>query len=227
MKKLTIFILVALVFSMVACTQAPDAPKATVSEPQATNPDTNSGAQGNWKVDLQQSKVAWVGTKPTGRHNGAFNLKDGALSVANGQITGGSFTIDLPSIAVLDEGMSEDSRTDLTEHLKSADFFEVSKFPEGKFEITSVQPAPADAQATGNAPAPTHILSGNLTLKGVTKGVTFPATIAMSENMLKANANFNIDRTNWGMSYKSDKSLGDKIIHPEVNIGITLVANSN
>jgi polyisoprenoid-binding protein YceI len=223
--QLTPFLLLTFITLAVSCAQAPDAPKATASEPQQTNNQATAG-QTNWAVDVQQSKVLWVGTKPTGRHNGSFDIKDGSVTVANGQLTGGSFTIDLASIAVLDEGMNDDSRAKLTNHLKDADFFEVSKFPDSRFEITAVQPATADQSSTtqANTPAPTHNITGNLTLKGITKSISFPATISVAESKVTANANFNIDRSNWGITYRNDQSLGDKFINPEVNIGINLVA---
>ncbi|OWY23248.1 YceI family protein [Sphingobacteriales bacterium UPWRP_1] len=227
MKKTLVSVLVCtvLVFA-VSCTQAPDAPRATTAEPQQTPANAGATGQGAMKVDVQQSLVTWIGTKPTGRHNGSINLSEGSVNVANGQLASGSFVMNMNSVAVLDEGMDEGDRNDLTSHLKSEDFFDAAKFSDARFDITAVQPATPDAAAKteGNAPAATHNITGNLTLKGVTKSVTFPATIALTDAGLTAKANFNIDRTNWGITYKSDKSLGNKIIHPEVNIGINLVA---
>lgn len=71
----------------------------------------------------------------------------------------------------------------------------------------------------------THTVTGNLTLKDITKSITFPAKIAMAENQVTADANFNIDRTQWGIVYGNDKSLGDKMIASEVNMQLHLVAN--
>ncbi|OWY22979.1 YceI family protein [Sphingobacteriales bacterium UPWRP_1] len=227
MKKTLVPVLVFTVLTFaVACTQAPDAPKATTAEPQQTPANAGATGQGNLKVDAQQSMVTWIGTKPTGRHNGSIKLTEGAVNVANGQLAGGSFVMNMNTVAVLDENMDESDRSDLTNHLKSEDFFDAAKFPDARFEITAVQPATPDtaAKTESNAPAATHNITGNLTLKGVTKSVTFPATIALTDAGLNAKANFNIDRTNWGITYKSDKSLGNKIIYPEVNIGINLVA---
>ncbi|QQS30846.1 MAG: YceI family protein [Sphingobacteriales bacterium] len=217
-------VLLSIVLITISCAQAPDAPKATATEPQQTNSQTTSG-QAVWSVDVQQSNVLWVGTKPTGRHNGSFNIKEGKAIVANGQLTGGNFIIDLSTITVLDEGMNEDSRAKLTNHLKDADFFEISQFPTSQFDITTVQPI-AEGQATtqNNEPAPTHNITGNLTLKGITKSISFPATVSLSEAGLMAKANFNIDRSNWGITYRNDQSLGDRFIRPEVNISINLFA---
>ncbi|MBK8352856.1 MAG: YceI family protein [Saprospirales bacterium] len=70
------------------------------------------------------------------------------------------------------------------------------------------------------------LVSGNLTLKDSTKNVSFPAVIIVTETEVTANANFNIDRTQWGMSYGNDKSLKDKFISPEVNIAIDIKAKN-
>jgi polyisoprenoid-binding protein YceI len=71
----------------------------------------------------------------------------------------------------------------------------------------------------------THTITGNLTLKGTTKSITFPAKVAVNDNVVTADANFNIDRTQWGLVYGNDQSLGDKFIRPTVNIQLHLVAN--
>ena len=61
-------------------------------------------------------------------------------------------------------------------------------------------------------------------MKGVTKSVTFPAIVKATPEALLAQANFNINRTDWGLVYGNDKSLGDKFIRPEVNIALNIAA---
>ena len=137
--QLTPFLLLAFITLAVSCAQAPDAPKATASEPQQTNNQAAAG-QANWAVDVQQSKVLWVGTKPTGRHNGSFDIKAGSVTVANGQLTGGSFDIDLATIAVLDEGMNDDSRANLPNPRKEPAFFEEGNSPDPRLKFPPVHP---------------------------------------------------------------------------------------
>ncbi|MCG7859338.1 YceI family protein, partial [Flavihumibacter sediminis] len=91
-------------------------------------------------------------------------------------------------------------------------------FPTASFVITGVEPITGDSTAT-------HKISGNLTLKDSTKNVSFPAQVTVAETGVKAAANFNIDRTQWGMFYGNDQSLGDKFIRPEVNIKLNINAN--
>ncbi len=153
-------------------------------------------------------------------------LKDGSLTAADNTITGGQFTIDMTSVKALDQ--DEEGNTKLVSHLSGEDFFDVQKHPTATFQITSVTPGATfanDADSNLHKDA-THTITGNLTLKGVTKSITFPARISVMPSEMTADANFNIDRTQWGIVYKSDKSLGDKIIHPTVNLGIHLVGRA-
>lgn len=208
---------------MAACSQAPVADKAQTSEPQQATATATAGDK--LAVDVASSTVAWIGTKPVGQHNGIFKIKSGELALNNGQLSGGKFVIDINSLQVLDG--DADTQGKLGGHLKAADFFDVAKFPEATFEITGVQPytAPADATQKALLEGATHTISGNLTLKGVSKGVTFPAIVKATPESLAAQANFNINRTDWGLVYGNDQSLGDKFIRPEVNIALNIAAH--
>ena len=79
-------------------------------------------------VDVANSKIMWEGSKPAGKHNGTIDVKSGTVSVENGQITGGSFVIDMNSIIVSD--LEGDQKAGLEGHLKGSgpknedDFFE-------------------------------------------------------------------------------------------------------
>lgn len=196
-----------------SCQQAPDAAKAETTEKQEAASVDGATA---YAIDTATSVVSWIGTKPVGKHHGDFKLSDGTLSVENGVVKGGSFVIDINSMKNHDLTDAE-SNGRLVGHLKSPDFFDASTFPTAKFEITGVD-------VLQNDTAGTHKISGNLTLKDSTKNVTFPAKITVTDNDVKAVANFNIDRTNWGLRYGNDKSLGDKFIRPEVNINLNIEA---
>ena len=115
-------------------------------------------------------------------------------------------------------------QTKLKGHLLSPDFFDAEKFGTAKFEISSVEPYTAAAGAASVVEGANYTISGNLTLKDSTKNVSFPAAVTVSETEVTAKANFNIDRTQWGMSYGNDKSLKDKFISPEVNISLNIKA---
>jgi polyisoprenoid-binding protein YceI len=208
----------ALIFT--ACQNAPKADKAEATEAQQVQQTT-----GNiYKADLAQSHIEFIGTKPTGKHHGTFLLKSGELTVDGGNVSGGKFVIDINSLKTDDQDSAGNAK--LGGHLLSSDFFDGTKHPEATFEITAVK---AGTDTTGSKEIvmkdATHTVTGNLTLKGVSKSISFPAKLAVSDASVTADANFNIDRTQWNLSYGNDKSLGDHFIHPEVNIQLHIVAN--
>ena len=172
-------------------------------------------------VDTLASTVAWKGYKPGGSHHGTLGIKQGELSVENGELVSGTFTLDMNKILcedLTDAKMNEQ----LVGHLKSADFFDVAKYPEGKFTITTVEKL--------NDGVNSHRISGNLELKGVSKNITFDANVTNEGTIYKATtATFTIDRTQWGVNYGSKnifKDLKDSFINDDMEVTITIVANA-
>ncbi len=150
-------------------------------------------------LDNDNSNLYWRGTKPSGEHLGTISVSKGMLSVDNGTITGGSFTIDLNSIVCTD--LEGEWNAKLVGHLKSEDFFYTEMYPEAKFEFVSASDYTGDAT---EGISPTHTLTGNLTMRGVTKSISFPAEVSISDGAVSAKTNeFSIDRTLWGVNFKS------------------------
>ncbi|MCB0698088.1 MAG: YceI family protein [Chitinophagaceae bacterium] len=203
---------------LASCQDAPKADNAEASEAQETEQVTGT----DYVADVNQSKVEWVGTKPVGQHHGTFSLQNGTLIVSDNMLQGGNFTIDIKSLAPDDQ--NDEYNAKLQGHLLSPDFFDAENHPTGTFEITNVTEGTGDTNALVMKDA-THMITGNLTLKGITKSITFPAKVDMNNGNVTADANFNIDRTQWEMVYGNDQSLGDKFIRPEVNLQVHLVAN--
>jgi polyisoprenoid-binding protein YceI len=203
----------------VACQSAPDADKAQTGDKQEVKTDAKAAAM---PLDLATSKVHFTGTKPTGMHEGDFMLKEGSLSAAEGKLSGGSFVIDINSMVITDKDTS--GAASLKGHLLSPDFFDGGKFGTAKFEITGVAPFVADSTNKSVVAGANFTITGNLTLKDSTKSVSFPAKVDMSDAGVVAMADFNIDRSQWGLAYGNDKSLGDKFIRPEVNIKLNISA---
>lgn len=175
-------------------------------------------------LTIAESTVKWTGKKLTGEHYGKINISEGQLFVDGDQLSGGSFTIDMNSITVEDLEDAEYNKK-LTDHLYSEDFFNVAQFNAANFEITGVE-ALAAADAAGN----THTISGNLTIKGITKGISFPAKVENNEAGINASAKFDIDRTLWDIKYRSGKifpEIGDKVIYDEIGIELNLAANKS
>jgi polyisoprenoid-binding protein YceI len=184
-----------------------------------------------FKIDTAKSTMTWIGAKVTGRHNGIFKIREGEISLQNGVAHGGTTVLDMAALRSDDKRLDEAGNKKLTKHLRSADFFDVEQHPTATFEITSV--VPYDSTAKQETPAttkelrvkdPTHKVTGNLTIKGITKSISFPAKITLEDSVLKAKANFNINRADWKLTYGADKSMGNQTIHPQVNVGFDLVA---
>lgn len=226
MKKVFLSLSAVAVLAFASCNNTPDATKAEAKDAVAVQDSTAKAA--GWNVNVSESKIEWIGSKPIGQHNGTINLKDGSLNVENGKLTGGNFTIDMNSIAVLDITDSAKNAA-LVSHLKGTgdpqaedDFFNVKKFPEGKFVITGVADA-TDADKTKLKDA-THVISGNLTLKGIEKNISFPAKVTVTETGAEAYSEMNIDRTNWNIVYNSDETVKDKFINKDINLKLTVKA---
>ena len=191
-----------------------------VDASDAKEATANVGSQ-KLVVDTLASTVAWKGYKPGGSHHGTLGIKQGELSVENGELVSGTFTLDMNKILcedLTDAKMNEQ----LVGHLKSADFFDVAKYPEGKFTITTAEKL--------NDGCNTHKISGNLELKGVSKNITFDANVTNEGTIYKATtATFTIDRTQWGVNYGSKnifKDLKDSFINDDMEVTITIVANA-
>ena len=217
--KVKLFSILAAASLFAACQNAPEADEAKVGDAQ----EVKAAGGETYPADLAQSTVQFTGTKPVGKHDGVFTLKEGSLSVDGQNITGGRFVVDISTLQITDKDTARTSM--LRGHLMSPDFFEAEKYPTATFEITNVTPgAPAANGEELMMKDATHTITGNLTLKDTTRSITFPAKVQMSNGQVVADANFNIDRTQWHMVYGNDQSLGDKFIRPEVNIGLHLVA---
>jgi polyisoprenoid-binding protein YceI len=202
-----------------ACQQAPKADKAKISDAQSVQ----EGEGTPYHLDTTKSYVQWIGTKPTGQHTGRFKISSGTLYVKDSAVTGGQFIINVASLEDLDLRADTAMRYKLETELKGPMFFNVKEFPEAAFAVTSVQPFMPDGHEVQLKDA-THTIQGNLTIKQITKNITFPAKIVLLKNKITATANFNMDRTLWGMTYRADKSLQDKLINSMVNIQFIITA---
>ncbi len=183
--------------------------------------DTNAVT---FKVDTT-SILNWVGTKPAGKHTGTVKISDGTVNVKGGNIVGGTFNIDMKSINVTD--LKGNEKVGLEAHLKGFKkgeedhFFNTPKYPAGKFEITKVRGVTGDSTAT-------HLVYGNLSLKDITKEVSFKANVNATADAVNVTTQpFNINRTDFGIKYGSKTffdNLKDKFIEDNFTVQINLSA---
>lgn len=176
-----------------------------------------------YQVNVEQSKIKWIGSKPAGTHNGIVSLTEGNLMVFDEQITGGEITIDMTSIEVQD--LEGQDKKDLENHLmgysngKEDHFFNATKYPEAKFEITGFETVKDQA-----------MLSGNLTLKETTKNIIFPVNVSMNaadDSLLLTSEEIILDRTEWGIKFMSKsfvENLGDNFVSDQMKISFDLKA---
>lgn len=165
-----------------------------------------------YTVDASKSTITWEGKKPLGSHNGTVSLKSGSLGFNGKKLVQGSFVADMTTIK------DADGSAKLEGHLKADDFFGVEKFPTATFAITKI---------AGNGTNVT--VTGNLTIKGKTNAVSFPAVIKWNaDKTVTATADkIIVDRTKFGVQYGSKSifsNLGDKFINDEFTLSIKLVA---
>ena len=173
----------------------------------------------NFKIDPSKSTIEWVGKKVTGAHNGTIDIADGILSLTNGKLAGGKFTIDATSIRILDI-TDLNTNAQFAGHLASEDFFGIEKYPTATLEIVSV------SQGRNN----TYHVDGILTIKGISHPIEFDAEVSdIQGDTLQASGKLIIDRTKYGMRFRSGnffKDLGDTLIYNDFTLNVLLTAKA-
>lgn len=175
------------------------------------------------KADAAKSKVNWTATKVGGEHTGTVKLANGILKVEGNKLKGGSFALDMTTIEdtdITNASMNEK----LTNHLKSDDFFSVEKNPTSTFKITKAAPI-----ANAKAGSPNYNITGDLTIKGITHPISFPATVKISGDMAEASAKVEVNRIKWDIKYRSGLlgTAADKIIYDNFIIDFNIVAGKS
>lgn len=220
MKKQLFTALLALILAT-SCRKESETPEATVTEAEAPKPA--APASDKYIADTIASNINWIGSKPTGMHTGTINISKGEVFVKNGAIESGSFTLNMKSITVTDPKEGKD-RINLENHLKGLGdttnedhFFNTIKYPTGTFEITAVS-----AENTKT------IVEGNLTLKGISKNIKFPALVVVNDSMVILNSeSFKINRILWNINYNSKsavENLGNQYIDDDIELKVSVTA---
>ncbi len=196
------YLIVPLILTLASCSNPADSTvDAKVAEP--TEPAISKN--GITYVFTKESTIGFIGSKVTGSREGGFKIFTGSFDLKGGEPQSGEFTIDMNST------WSDDER--LTKHLKAVDFFDVDNYAETKFVATNF--------SKGNESK--YELSGNLTLRGITKNITFPTQVTHNDNSVTLKAEFDINRQDFGISYPGK---ADDLIRDEVIIKLNLVAQA-
>lgn len=222
MKKLSILALSAFLFA-VSCKES-KTDNASTSTEQAVAEQKGE----TYTVNADSSLVKW-----TGYHKGGLNPRfgimktSGTLTLDGDNLTSGSLSADVNTLvtdpASVDPAQSEGKTSaDLDGHLKSADFFDVAKYPTVKFEITKVEDLAAGTESKTEGANKT--VSGNLTIKDKTVNVTFPAKVVVANGKAELTSKFTINRQDWGLAYGAEGDPKDWMISQEVDLELHVVA---
>ena len=193
----TLFVLVGMSWMVGCANPAADKPKAATSEAAPVAGSQSAGEK--YAITPDTSKIEFVGSKVTGSHNGSFGKFTGTIDFAGQpEKSKVNITIDMNSVST--------DAAQLTDHLKTPDFFDVAKFPQATFQSTEIK--------TGGEKGATHTVTGNLQLHGVTKSITFPATIVVSPGQVTVDSDFAINRKDFGINYAgaADNLIRDDVV---------------
>ncbi len=184
----------AALLALLACEDpAKNKAKAVTGAAKSESVAAPAGEARDYRFDQAGSKVGWIGSKVTGKHEGSFGSFRGVVHVVDGNPEKSSVTVDIDTASLATDNEK------LAGHLRSPDFFDVAKYPNATFASTEVH---------GNT------VTGNLTLHGVTKAITFPATIKIAGDDVAVDSEFAINRKDFGLTYpgKPDDLIRDDVV---------------
>ncbi|MGY8653349.1 MAG: YceI family protein [Verrucomicrobiia bacterium] len=180
--------------------------KPDQAAPAPAAPAAAAAAEGGKSFVLGgDSKIDFLASKAVGGETpGGFKKFVGQLSVVDGNLvaTGSKIVIDMESTWTKSEK--------LTAHLKNEDFFNAPKFPTSTFEATEIL-----------ASEDIYKISGNLTMHGITKPISFPAAVQVSDDKVTLKSKFSINRYDFDMKYKGQ---ADNVIRERVTLTIDVTA---
>lgn len=203
MKAIFLSLFVAVLISSACADPAANKPKATTTEPAKT---TTTGSPTDLKSDgsalaisADNSKIEFTGSKVTGKHDGGFKSFKGLIDLVDEKPEKSKVAVEIDMTSVFTDADG------LTKHLQTGDFFEVEKNPTASFASTKIEPSGA---------AGSYSVTGDLTLRGVKKSVTFPATITVTPDAVAVKAEFSINRKDFGIVYagKADDLIRDDVV---------------
>lgn len=215
MKKhvLSIFAIASLSIFMFSC-KGEKKNETTATEAKTEKVETTTATK--YQANTETTVINWKGSKTIGdSHNGTMKISSGSLTAKEGKLESGSFIIDIKSLEVKDIPADDQGNADLKMHLLNADFFDTEKHANAAFSITNV------SEKDGKT-----MVEGNLTLKGVKKNISFPATVAVNgKDITLTSETFTIDRTDFGIIYGSSSIVGlakDRIISNDIELSVVV-----
>jgi polyisoprenoid-binding protein YceI len=185
--------------ALAACSNpASDKPAAKIGDASQPASSPKAVATETLAITPENSKIEFTASKVTGSHNGSFKQFSGSVGLAGDNVANSSVTVDIETASVVVD------EPDLTAHLKTPDFFDVAKFPKANFASTKIDAAGGD----------NYTVTGNFELHGVKKSISFPATIKAAADSVAVDAEFAINRKDFGIIYagKADDLIRDQVV---------------
>lgn len=197
--QIVVFCLLLTLMAAGCSDPAANKPKASVGNAAPESGAPKSGGE-TLTISPENSKVEFVAAKVTRSHNGSFKQFSGTIDLVNNSVEQSIVTINI------DTGSVTTDEDQLTTHLKTADFFDVARFPKATFVSTKIEP--------NTASGATHTITGNFDLHGVKKSISFPAAIQIAPDSVSANGEFSINRKDFGINYpgKADDLIRDGVV---------------
>jgi polyisoprenoid-binding protein YceI len=196
---LAITVFLSALLALACADPAANKPKASVGEATA---EKNAPKQGGETLTIspENSKIDFVAAKVTRSHNGSFKQFSGTIDLLNSDPLQSVVSISIDTSSVVTD------EPDLTKHLQTPDFFDVGKFPKANFVSTKIEPSTANGA--------THSITGNFDFHGIKKSINFPATIQVAPASISVNAEFAINRKDFGLVYpgKADDLIKDGVV---------------
>ena len=175
---------------------APATSETAAPATPATGASPAAAAGTSYALDPATSKLEWKGSKVTRSHDGGFRTFTGEVALVDGDPAKSSVRVEIQ----MDSLFADDPK--LEGHLKAPDFFDVAKHPTATFQSTAIAKKGEDYEVTGD-----------LTMHGVTKSITFPAEIKVEPDKVETEAEFSINRKDWGIVYPG---MANDLIRDEV-----------
>jgi polyisoprenoid-binding protein YceI len=191
---------------LVACSNpAADKTRAVTGAASSATPQSTASGE-RYTINQQNSKIEFVASKVTGSHHGEFQDFSGSIDY-DGQPEKSRVSVTITMASV------KTDTDQLTQHLKTPDFFDVSKFPQATFSSTEIKP--------GGDKGASHSITGNFQLHGVTKSISFPATISATPQAINVESTFSINRKDFGINYAG---AADNLIRDDVVMSLHIKA---
>lgn len=208
-------------FFLIACNSTPKSAEADTAEARTLQATSVQGTILN--IDTANSKIFWKGSKLIGGANSGFvPITTGSIKLVKGEVVGGSVTINMKGIQPTNQDAEGNAK--LKAHLGSSDFFAVDSFPTVVFDVTEVKKGAITDSINAEVKDNNATVTGNLTIKGIAKSISFPAHIQADSLGAVLNAAFTIDRTKWGITYGAENSIRDNIIKKEIEFKVDVTA---